>query len=112
MENTFELSEKEKWNLVLQKIKADSMPAIYSTWIRPLRFISADEENRERRLTTNSSLSIGILKNRYMPIIKQAVLEVYGYDMDIIVSLMSYDEEEVNEETEGDTARRGPPRHV
>lgn len=86
MESTFDLSEKEKWNLVLQKIKADSMPAIYSTWIKPLRFISADEQNKEIRLTTNSTLSIGILRNRYMPIIKQAVLEVYGFDMEIIVS--------------------------
>ena len=72
-----------KWDLVLKKMKLALNDTQYDTFFRLLRIVSVDQNNGKIQLSTHSKTIQDVIVQRYIPVLKQAVEEVYAQPMDI-----------------------------
>lgn len=71
---------KENWGNVLSMLKGELPEISYKTWFEPLRVKSLDKENKIIYLTTDNSLSISLINNRYRRIFENTLHSIFGAD--------------------------------
>lgn len=97
-----------KWDLVLEKIRTIVNGAQYDNFVRHLRIVSVDRNRGKIILSTNSRTIINVVKQRYIPVLKQAATEIYEYPMEIEIIKHSGDRSFAEQKTEETTESINP----
>ena len=77
MESTFSDSMKEKWNLIKETIRKEyELSNIsYSTWIEPLKFYKAEDNNILIIIPMDQAHAINYISNKYTSFFQVTITE-------------------------------------
>jgi len=76
---------KEKWSLVLEKLKPELSGISFETWLLPLEPLKVDEARGHVFLEPPSEMHQSTLERRYMSVLESAVREVFGNKYSVIL---------------------------
>lgn len=82
MESTFSDSMKEKWNLIKETIRKEyELSNIsYSTWIEPLKFYKAEDNNILIIIPMDQAHAINYISNKYTSFFQVTITEMMDKD--------------------------------
>lgn len=83
---------KENWEKILHVLEGELQDVSYNTWFKPLRVKSLDKENKILYVTTDNSLAINLVNNRYRRVFESSISAVLK---DNYTFSLEYQEEEL-----------------
>ena len=76
---------KEKWTLVLEKLKPELSGISFETWLLPLEPLKVDDARGHVYLEPPSEMHQSTLERRYMSVLESAVKEVFGDKYSVVL---------------------------
>lgn len=68
---------KENWENILHVLEGELQEVSYNTWFKPLRVKSLDKKNKILYVTTDNSLAINLVNNRYRRVFENSISSVF-----------------------------------
>ena len=79
---------KNNWLKVLEVLSNETTEVGYSTWFVPITPIRVDNTNDKIYLDPFSELNLNILAARYLPLLENAIFEVFKKGIPLYLNLM------------------------
>lgn len=87
------------WDKVLDILRQEMMPTAFNSWVSPLVLREVDETNRTLTIETYNDMSLGLLQNRYVNQIEEAISRTFNENYKVIF-ITSADEKQLNNKVE------------